>query len=101
MDSPAFASVNLWRFSCSLSATSPARIDYTVDHGVIVIATANALPRPRRTARIYDVSDLVAAPARWSFSPMFYTMLFNPLRRPLGTPPGQTNSNNATSAPRR
>lgn len=73
----------------SLSATSPARIDYAVDHGVIVIATANALPRPRRTARIYDVSDLVAAPARWSFSPMLNTMMFGALRRPLGRNPGQ------------
>ncbi len=73
----------------SLSATSPARIDYTVDRGVIVIATTNALPRPRKTARVYDVSDLVAAPARWSFSPMLNTMMFGTLRRPLGRRPGQ------------
>jgi hypothetical protein len=85
----------------SLSATSPARIGYAVDHGVIVIATADALPVRRETTRIYDVSDLVMPPARWTFSPMLYTMLYNPLRRPLGSLPGQGTTNNAGPAPRR
>ncbi|UCD52105.1 MAG: hypothetical protein JSW27_05595 [Phycisphaerales bacterium] len=83
----------------SLSATSPAPIGYTVRHGVIVIATADALPASRNTPRVYDVSDLVMPPARWTFSPMFYTMLYNPLRRPLGTLPGR--GNNASSTLRR
>ena len=86
----------------SLSATSPAPVAYTVRHGVIVIATAEALPAPRRTARVYDVSDLVMPPARWTFSPMFYQMLYNPLpRRPLGTRPGQGTANGTSSAARR
>jgi len=78
----------------SLSATSPARIDYTVDHGVIVIATAKALPRPRRTTRVYDMSDLVAPPARWSFSPMLYAIMSNNMgqSRRLGVSPSSTQS---------
>ena len=78
----------------SLSATSPTRIDYTVDHGVIVIATANALPVRRRASRVYDITDLAAPPIPWIFSPMFNTMIYNPfVRRPLGTTPGSTTSN--------
>jgi len=76
----------------SLSATSPARIGYVVDRGVIVIATANTLPRPREITRVHDVRDLVAPPARWSFSPMIFGIMSNNLgqSRPLGTAPSDT-----------
>jgi len=47
----------------SVSAGSAARLGYTVDSGVIIIATADALPRRRSVTRVYDVSDLVAAPS--------------------------------------
>lgn len=47
----------------SVSAGSAARLGYIVDSGVIVVATADALPRRRSVMRVYDVSDLVAAPS--------------------------------------
>lgn len=47
----------------SVSAAGIARLDYVVDGGVIVIATADALPRRRSVMRVYDVSDLVAPPS--------------------------------------
>lgn len=47
----------------SVSAGGIARLDYVVDGGVIVVATPDALPRRRSVPRVYDVSDLVAAPS--------------------------------------
>jgi len=47
----------------SLSATSGAKLGYVVNRGVIVIATVDRLPKPRKVTRVYDVSDLVAPPS--------------------------------------
>lgn len=52
----------------SLSAGASARLGYRVEKGVIVIGTTERLPVKRMT-RVYDVSDLVAEPARY-FLPM-------------------------------
>lgn len=49
-----------------VSAGSPTEIGYTVDDGVIIIATKESLP-VRMKARIYDVTDLVAPPANYFF----------------------------------
>ncbi len=48
----------------SLSATATTKIGYTVDHGVIIVATVDSLPKPKRVTRVYDISDLVAPPSR-------------------------------------
>jgi len=50
----------------SLSAGASATIGYAVNKGVITISTTDALPSPKPVTRIYDVSDLVAAPGRYS-----------------------------------
>lgn len=47
----------------SVSAAGIVPLDYVVDGGVIVITTADALPIRRSVTRVYDVSDLVAAPS--------------------------------------
>lgn len=51
-----------------VSAGSPAEIGYTVDEGVIIIATRESLP-VKMKARVYDVTDLVAPPANYFFFP--------------------------------
>ncbi len=51
----------------SLSAGAPVKLGYVVHKGVITVGTTDALPTPRRITRVYDVSDLVAAPARYFF----------------------------------
>lgn len=43
-----------------------ARLDYVVKDGIIIIATKDSLPDKMRT-RVYDISYLVAAPARYGF----------------------------------
>ena len=69
----------------SLSAGASAKIGYTVQEGVITIGTTGALPAPKKVTRVYDVSDLVAAPARYfpllPFGGMGYG---GPMRGPLG-----------------
>ena len=52
----------------SVSAGSAAELGYTVDGGVIIIATRDSLPIKRIT-RVYDVTDLVAPPANYFFMP--------------------------------
>lgn len=52
----------------SVSAGASAKIGYTINEGVIVVATPNALP-VKKVVRVYDVSDLVAPPAQY-FLPM-------------------------------
>ena len=47
----------------SVSAGAANRLAYVVDGGVIVVATADALPRRRSVPRVYDVTDLVAPPS--------------------------------------
>lgn len=54
----------------SLSADSLEEIGYIVNGGVIIISTKNSLPNNLKT-RIYDVTDLVGAPAGGGFMPGF------------------------------
>jgi hypothetical protein len=56
----------------SLSAGSAAKLGYTVHNGVITVATTDALPAPKLETRVYDVSDLVAEPARYFFPPFLF-----------------------------
>lgn len=50
----------------SLSAGASARIGYTVHKGAITLSTTDTLPAPKSVARVYDISDLVAPPARYA-----------------------------------
>ena len=45
-----------------------AKLGYVVEHGVIIIATKDSLPA-KMVTRVYDISDLVARPARFGFAP--------------------------------
>lgn len=47
----------------SVSAGSAARLGYTIDSGVIIIAMIDALPTRKSVPRVYDVTDLVAEPS--------------------------------------
>ena len=94
----------------SLSATSLAPLAYTVDHGVIVIATADRLPKPREVTRVYDVTDLVGLPSRPALFdvPMFPIMMYGGISRrtlgtpgPYGTPRGIPNERNTLRRPTR
>ena len=49
----------------SVSAGAATPIGYRVEKGVIIIATRNALP-DKKIPRIYDITDLVSAPANYS-----------------------------------
>jgi hypothetical protein len=68
MDGPAGLRVGqvLDLLMLSLSAGAPAKLGYAVDKGVITISTTDLLPTSKMVARVYDISDLVAAPARYS-----------------------------------
>lgn len=52
----------------SLSAGASAKLGYVVRSGVVIIGTTDALPVSPNVTRVYDVSDLVAPPARY-FNP--------------------------------
>ena len=54
----------------SLSGSASARLGYTVKDGVITVGTIGSLQPSRKVTRVYDVSDLVAEPARYFFPPM-------------------------------
>ena len=54
----------------SLSGGAAAKLGYTVRGGVITVATIDSLPVPKKVTRVYDISDLVAEPARYFFPPM-------------------------------
>ncbi|GEM_PF-529098 len=56
----------------SLSAGAPVKLGYVVHQGVITVGTTDALPAPRKITRVYDVSDLVAEPARYFFPQVGY-----------------------------
>jgi len=58
----------------SLSAGASAKLGYVVNKGVITISTTDALPAPKQITRVYDISDLVAPPARYSLSSMGFGM---------------------------
>jgi hypothetical protein len=88
----------------SVSATSLAPIGYTVDRGVVVIATKDSLPKPQQTTRVYDVTDLVAPPSRPTLFdvPTFGVMMYGGIPRrflgnlgPYDTPRGRPRSRRA------
>ena len=54
----------------SVSAGSAGRLGYVVDKGVIIIATRDSLPK-KMVTRIYDITDLVSAPANYRLMPGF------------------------------
>ena len=58
----------------SLSAGAPAKIGYTIDHGVITISTTDTLPAPKLVTRVYDIRDLIAPPGRYSPATMGFGM---------------------------
>ena len=52
----------------SVSAGGVEKLVYVVDDGVITIATQGSLPK-KMIARVYDISDLVSAPANYRLMP--------------------------------
>ncbi len=73
----------------SLSSTASATLGYTVKDGVVTIGTTGSLRPSKRVTRVYDVSDLVAEPARYFFLPMgFGGMGYNGLYSGLMMAPG-------------
>jgi len=52
----------------SVSAGSAEKLGYVVEDGVIIIATQGSLPKKMKT-RVYDISDLVSAPANFRLMP--------------------------------
>jgi hypothetical protein len=72
----------------SLSAGASTKLGYTVDGGVITISTTDALPVSRLVTRVYDISDLVAAPARYALPTMGFGMGYGPQVAPFGTSGG-------------
>ncbi len=57
----------------SVSAGSSAKLGYVVDKGLIIIATTESLPKKVQT-RVYDITDLVAEPANYSWRNMMGPM---------------------------
>jgi hypothetical protein len=55
--------------TASLSAGASVRLGYVVRNGAVIVATTDGLPAPQMMARVYDISDLVAEPARYGFPP--------------------------------
>jgi len=68
----------------SLSAGASARLGYVVDKGVITISTTDTLPAPKPVTRVYDVSDLVAPPARYSPTSMGFGLGYGGSAAPFG-----------------
>lgn len=54
----------------SLSGSASAKLGYTVDNAVITVGTTGSLRAPKRVTRVYDISDLVAEPARYFLPPL-------------------------------
>ncbi|MBW7992626.1 MAG: hypothetical protein FVQ84_21775 [Planctomycetes bacterium] len=54
----------------SVSGGGAEKLGYVVDEGVIIIATRSSLPK-KMVTRIYDISDLVSAPANYRLMPGF------------------------------
>jgi hypothetical protein len=52
----------------SISAGGTEKLGYVVDDGVIIIATQGSLPKKMET-RVYDIADLVSAPANFRLMP--------------------------------
>jgi hypothetical protein len=55
--------------TASLSAGASVKLGYVVRNGAVVVATTDGLPAPQMMARVYDISDLVAEPARYALPP--------------------------------
>ncbi len=66
-----------------------AKLGYIVKDGIIIIASKDSLPVKMQT-RVYDISDLVAMPARYGFVPGFGR----------GRPPGAYNGQRGQFPPR-
>jgi hypothetical protein len=54
----------------SVSGGGAEKLGYIVDEGVIIIATRGSLPR-KMVTRIYDITDLISAPANYRIMPGF------------------------------
>jgi hypothetical protein len=54
----------------SVSGSSVVKLGYVVDDGVIIIATQSSLPK-KMVTRVYDITDLVSAPANYRLMPGF------------------------------
>ena len=52
----------------SVSAGGTEKLGYVIDDGVIIIATQSSLPKKMKT-RVYDITDLVSAPANFRLMP--------------------------------
>ncbi len=66
----------------------PGELSYTVERGVIIVATGGSLPI-KYIPRIYDVTDLTGTPA--DFTPLFATRSYSRQGfRGLGSQPGRT-----------
>ena len=48
-------------------SSGPAKLDYVVDKGIIIVGTKDSLPT-KRVVRIYDISYLVGRPAAYGFN---------------------------------
>jgi hypothetical protein len=80
----------------SLSAGASAKVGYVVDKGVITISTTETLPAPKVVARIYDISDLVAPPARYSLSSMGMNLGYGGPPAPVGNYRGNLGTGQIT-----
>jgi hypothetical protein len=81
----------------SLSAGASAKLGYVVDKGVITISTTDTLPTPKLITRVYNISDLVAAPARYSLSSMGFGMGYGGPAAPFGNYAGSSYGAGSTS----
>ena len=54
----------------SVSGGGVEKLGYVVDEGIIIIATRGSLPK-KRVTRIYNITDLVSAPANYRLMPGF------------------------------
>ncbi len=81
----------------SLSSTAAATLGYTVKDGIVTIGTTGSLRPSKRVTRVYDISDLVAEPARYGFLPMgFVGMGYNGLYGGSMMMPGSYGTNPGT-----
>ncbi len=83
----------------SLSAGASAKLGYVVDKGVITISTTDTLPAAKPVTRVYDISDLVAPPARYSLQSMGFGMGYGGLTAPFGSYAGNSYGAGGLTAP--
>jgi hypothetical protein len=83
----------------SLSGSAPAKLGCTIKDGIITVGTTGSLRASKKVTRVYDVSDLVAEPARYFFPPMgfggmgYNAMYGGPMMGQTGTYGAQSLSN--------